>query len=137
MTGTLEVAHIRATGECVRTTIPHTLAALQQLVGGYLEPLPRLPGLPSGMLMLVNEEGLLKHLAANPIATVLSEQAIVGDAVLLRSEPPEFASLRPEDFIGIVSKLLAYTPTDTLLRIRGDLERMFATERANGPAPSA
>ena len=58
-----------------------TLEELQKAVGGYIETvqLPR----RQGLLMIVNEEGLIHELAFNHRASALAHQDIVGPVVVL------------------------------------------------------
>lgn len=56
-----------------------TLEELQEIVGGYIE----LAWLPHGMVLVVNEEGKLKNLPVNVVATELYKaDVIVGDVLL-------------------------------------------------------
>lgn len=66
---------------------PPTLEAVQAMVGGYVEMVSLFKGAAQ---MLVNEEGLLKQLAPNPVATQWAHAGgrtdismIVGPAVIL------------------------------------------------------
>ena len=75
--------------------IENSLKALQDLVGGYIEPV-RLSG---GICMIVNEEGKLQNLPVNQTATDLSaayNDVIVGNAILLGTTD--------EDFIGLTER---------------------------------
>ena len=63
---------------------PTTLEGWQKLVGGYIEIVER-----KGLLLVVNEEGLLRELPHNIQASFLVGQPIVGDVVLLRGESLE------------------------------------------------
>lgn len=58
-----------------------SLPVMQKAVGGLVEPVE----LPSGGLLLVNEEGLLQNLPVNPLATFLAGFPIVGDAVFMEN----------------------------------------------------
>jgi hypothetical protein len=61
-----------------------TLEELQKFVGGYIEALV-IPRTPDGDLMIVNEEGKLKHLPVNVAASGLYlRDSIVGDVVILK-----------------------------------------------------
>jgi hypothetical protein len=57
-----------------------TLEELQAAVGGYIEVV-RVPN-SENLILVVNEEGLLKKLPLNEQATLLAQQPIVGDVVL-------------------------------------------------------
>lgn len=63
------------------TTIPDTLEALQQTVGGYIEALPL--GDPH-VACYVNEEGLLKGL---PLNRVVNGRPIVGPILFVGFDP--------------------------------------------------
>jgi hypothetical protein len=58
------------------------LAELQALVAGYIEQV-RIPTAPA-LCLIVNEEGLLRDMPENRVASLLAGQRIVGDAVLMR-----------------------------------------------------
>lgn len=58
-----------------------TLEKLQEVVGGYVEAVP-IPNSDGSGVLLVNEEGLLKGLGINQIASVIAGQSIVGNAVV-------------------------------------------------------
>lgn len=59
-----------------------SLEELQKAVNGYIEVVT-IPMLPNGIL-IVNEEGLLKDMAYNPLASMIAGQQIVGDVLLMR-----------------------------------------------------
>ena len=56
-----------------------TLEELQEMVGGYIE-LVHVPNKPS-MRLVVNEEGLIRGLPLNHMATGIFGSEIVGDAL--------------------------------------------------------
>ena len=64
-----------------------TLKEMQERVGGYVERVSSAEGRTFASqtvnTMWVNEEGLLKQLAVNPIATDIAGQVIHGTAVLI------------------------------------------------------
>lgn len=60
-----------------------TLEEAQRLVGGYVELLLIENGEAQ---MLVNEDGLSKHLPRNMGASALARRTIVGDVVVLRGD---------------------------------------------------
>lgn len=66
-----------------------SLELLQDEVGGLIEPiyrlLPEITDRVPTAVMLVNEEGIIKDLHFNPLATVLHGDAIFGDALLLKT----------------------------------------------------
>ena len=61
------------------------LKVMQDTVKGYIEtvPVPVLRGSPLRVIMVVNEEGLLKDMAYNPLASRFAEQHIVGPALMV------------------------------------------------------
>lgn len=61
---------------------PPTLSAAQHFVGGYVQ----LVALDRHTQMLVNEEGLVKGLPLNPLASIMAGCTIVGDVVLLKGK---------------------------------------------------
>lgn len=69
--------------------IPNTLAALQALVGGYVEAIY----LPDGYIAVANEEGLLQGLAPS---AHLPGQVLVGPVAVTKTDPAD-----PEQFAGL------------------------------------
>lgn len=63
------------------------LEEMQKAVGGYIEVVSVY--LDPNHLLIVDEEGLLKHLPLNHIATLLAGRAIVGPAMLIPVEAIE------------------------------------------------
>lgn len=55
-----------------------SLEELNKFVDGFIEVV----WLPNGKLMVVNEEGQLKRLIPNPVASIIARQMIVGDVLL-------------------------------------------------------
>lgn len=83
------------------------------VVGGHIE-IVRPVGLPDPLLMIVNEEGLLRGLDFNTIASILygiqhHGQPIVGNAVIMKEGyvdgEPDIVGLDPED-INALSRIL-------------------------------
>lgn len=74
----------------VIATVPNTLKAMQQAVGGYIETLT----LPNGLLVVLDEEGRLKGLKPN----VRSMYGVfVGTVLITKSnDEGELVSLTPE-----------------------------------------
>ena len=62
------------------------LEQLQDAVGGYIQIVlvPR-----SKMIMAINEDGRLKGLALNPIASMIANQVIVGPACIINRDQLE------------------------------------------------
>jgi len=74
------VSHFETVGEYP------TLGEMQAAVGGYIERIHLLSivkGMPEPCIMLVNEDGLLKHLIANQNASALARMPIVGDVIVM------------------------------------------------------
>lgn len=69
------------------------LKSYQELVGGYVEVV-RLPHLKTGrkapIVMVVNEEGVLRGLSPNRRASVIAHRLIVGDVFLVREDIDHF-----------------------------------------------
>ena len=77
------------------TDIENTLEALQKSVDGYIETITLVQG---RAVMIVNEEGLLRGLGINPLATALYGSAIVGVAVVVGIDGEEFCDV-PERYL--------------------------------------
>ena len=75
-----------------RKTIPNTLEAFQEIVGGYIEVVP----LYGNIRMIVNEEGKLLSLPKNKAATELYQKIsdyIAGIAIITATRGEDFVSL--------------------------------------------
>ena len=64
-----------------------SLKGMQEAVGGYIEMVQPLVsewnGMPlDGHVLIANEEGLLKDLPYNQLATLMARRHIVGDVIL-------------------------------------------------------
>lgn len=77
--------------------IENRLEALQYAVGGYIETIP----LGHGALMIVDEEGRLKGLARNRIASLVAGMDIVGPALIVGEDGEEFCDV-PEYFHDVM-----------------------------------
>jgi hypothetical protein len=82
--------------------IPNTLEALQQLVGGYIEPLT----LPDGFVIICNGEG--RYLGLQPNVNTYAG-VIVGNVVITKAEGEGFVSLTPEQIQAARGWLLRHT----------------------------
>lgn len=72
--------------------IPNELHALQKAVGGHIEVVH----LPSeGDLLLVDDEGLIKGREPNKTATILAQQPICGDALIVSEQGEDFGNVDP------------------------------------------
>lgn len=74
------------------------LPKLQGIVGGYIETVP-ING--SGLLMVVNEEGLIREMTINSKASALADQFIFGPAAIVSVGYNEYGEL---DLVGIDHK---------------------------------
>lgn len=70
--------------------IDNTLEALQAAVDGYIETLQLIP---DQVVMIVNEEGLLRGLAPNPFASAVAGTTIVGNALIVGVDGEEFTDI--------------------------------------------
>ena len=75
--------------------IEDKLEAFQEAVDGYIETVTLVP---DEVVMIVNEEGLLRGLGINPLATALYGSAIVGVAVVVGIDGEEFCDV-PERYL--------------------------------------
>lgn len=87
----------------ITADIENTLEALQATVGGYIEAVTLVPG---KAVMIVNEEGLLRGMTANPIASAVANTQIVGPAVVVGVDGEEFTDV-PEDVVKCINALFA------------------------------
>lgn len=73
-------------------TIPNTLEAFQEIVGGYIEVV----SLSGNIRMIINEEGKLLSLPKNRVATELYQSTtdyIAGTAIITETRGEDFVSL--------------------------------------------
>lgn len=75
--------------------IENKLEAFQEAVDGYIETVTLVP---DEVVMIVNEEGLLRGLGINPLATALCGSAIVGVALVVGIDGEEFCDV-PERYL--------------------------------------
>lgn len=75
--------------------IENKLETFQEAVDGYIETLTLVP---DEVVMIVNEEGLLRGLGINPLATALYGSAIVGVAVVVGVDGEDFCDV-PERYL--------------------------------------
>ena len=85
------------------TDIDNTLEAFQNAVDGYIETVTLVSG---RAVMIVNEEGLLRGLSPNPIASAAANTQIVGTAVVVGVDGEEFTDV-PEDVVQCIRALFA------------------------------
>lgn len=70
--------------------IDNTLPSLQEAVGGFIDVVTLYQ---YNVVMIVDDEGLLKGYPFNPAASILAERTIVGTVLLLSTEGEEFTDL--------------------------------------------
>ena len=73
--------------------IENKLEAFQAAVDGYIETLQLIP---DKVVMIVNEEGLLRGLAPNPFASAVAGTMIVGNALVVGVDGEEFTDIPKE-----------------------------------------
>ena len=83
--------------------IENTLEALQAAVDGYIETVRLVPG---RAVMIVNEEGLLREMAPNAIASLAAGTQIVGPALVVGVDGEDFTDI-PEDVERCIRALFA------------------------------
>lgn len=102
----MRVMHITAFPMTVKVIeIDDVLEAYQGLVDGYIEVVYAKGLRRYAAAMVVNEEGVLKDLPCNPIASVLYGDYIAGDAVIVGVEGPDFTDVPLELIEEIYSML--------------------------------
>lgn len=75
---------------------------IHDLLGGYMEVVRLRSPFGSdpfdGLIGLVDEDGLGKHLPVNPLSQILFGQLTVGPIVIVRAKDADFVSLRESDW---------------------------------------
>lgn len=87
----------------ITADIENTLEALQAAVDGYIESVTLIP---DKAVMIVNEEGLLRGMTPNPIASAVANTQIVGPAVVVGVDGEDFTDI-PEDVERCIRALFA------------------------------
>lgn len=85
----------------IETETANTLEALQAEVDGYIEAVTLIP---DKAVMIVNEEGLLRGMTPNPIASAAANTQIVGTAIIVGVDGEEFTDV-PEDVVKCIRAL--------------------------------
>ncbi len=86
--------------------VDNSLKGLQELIGGYIEVVTKIPG---QLVMLVDEEGKMKSLPVNFMDSQLDD-FIVGRAVFLGEAGEEFTDV-PEDIAqNMIETMPVYNP---------------------------
>ena len=83
--------------------IENTLEALQAAVNGYIETIGIVPG---EAVMIVNEEGRLRGMEPNPIASAFAGIDIVGPALIVGVDEDDFTDV-PEDAADALKRMFA------------------------------
>ena len=83
--------------------IDNTLEALQKAVDGHIETIGIVPG---EAVMIVNEEGRLRGMAPNPIASAFADSDIVGPALIVGVDEDDFTDV-PEDAADALKRMFA------------------------------
>lgn len=78
---TIQVLKTDGTKETKQISKEGTLQALQAEVGGYIEVVHHVQGIPKGKILVCNEEGEFKQLSANPFCP-----GLVGNIVIMNSQ---------------------------------------------------
>ena len=83
--------------------IENTLEALQAAVDGYIETIGIVPG---EAVMIVNEEGRLRDMTPNPIASAFAGIDIVGPALIVGVDEDDFTDV-PDDAADALKRMFA------------------------------
>ena len=76
------------------------LKSYQDIVGGYIECVTLAPG---KLVMIVDEEGLLKEYPFNPGASAIAERCIVGDVCIVGVNEDDFTDIPSAVFPALMS----------------------------------
>lgn len=87
----------------ITADIENTLDAFQEAVDGYIETVTLVQ---DRAVMIVNEEGLLRDMTPNPIASAVANTQIVGTAIVVGVDGEEFTDV-PEDVERCIRALFA------------------------------
>lgn len=79
--------------------IENELEALQEAVDGYIETVTLIP---DKVEMIVNEEGLIKGMKQNFVASVIAGTCIVGNALIVGVDGENFSDV-PDEWIKVLS----------------------------------
>lgn len=80
---TIRVVVIPTEGEPTVADVENDFEAFQKVVGGYYEAIMLSPAL----YLIVNEDGLMKRLPYNSVASKIAGQSLVGTVFLTRVNP--------------------------------------------------
>lgn len=101
----MKVLHITAQPCTVELLdISDRLENYQQLVGGYIEVVHAAGLQPYHSAMVVNEEGILRDLPVNPLASMLYGDYIAGNAVIVGTIGPDFTDI-PDELTVLLSRI--------------------------------
>lgn len=97
MTDTIKVLHKKA-GKTMRLkSVPNTLEACQELVGGDIQVVRLMPG----VILVCNEEGLIRELPENPYCG----RMFFGDWFICGEIGDEFDDV-PREYVKLVRKFM-------------------------------
>ena len=85
--------------------IENKLEELQEQVEGYIECVTLIP---DKLVMVVNEEGLIRELPYNMSASIIARRNIVGNALIVCSDGEEFTDISKEYVKEITDKILRW-----------------------------
>lgn len=105
------VIELKTSGEIIKKSVRNdyklTLEDLQRAVGGYIETVG-VTGDFAGrkILLIVNEEGVIRSLEFNAHATSLVDYPIFGNCVVVRADGEELVPLDKEDVQNLYKTMI-------------------------------
>lgn len=105
------VIELKTNGEIIKKSVRNdyklTLGYLQRAVGGYIETVG-VTGDFAGrkILLIVNEEGVIRGLEFNAHATSLVDYPIFGNCVVVRADGEELLPLEEEDVQNLYKTMI-------------------------------
>lgn len=94
----IKILLIDPSGSLTVESVDSDLETFQELVGGYIEGV----AIPGGVMAYVNDEGLLKGLPHNAVATTLAGRPIVGRMIVFGVSGPNEVDV-PERYLRSLS----------------------------------
>ena len=96
--------------EIVQLNDEHLNDAIHYLLDGGFYEIVRCQNLPKNILMLVDDEGAIKGLPINPLATLLYDEVIRGKAIIMREYrnqdgEPDITGLTEYDLNRVLSAI--------------------------------
>lgn len=96
------------------------LSALQEIVAGYIEHVPEPKEVRGRCIFYVNEEGLLKKLSPNYIATILCDRFIVGNLCVAHGDSPEMFFTKEEAEAMAMKLFEIFSKLESVMKGTGD-----------------